>query len=263
VRALPAVKHAGRTQPIGARPVAGAIVVLAVLSLLVLKPWSSPGPAERATLDDAEPSRAPAAIGSPVTAVMAGGRSKQCEFSAGWRVFVAEGRDPSVEYDPGRRWLAVEPLAEAGSPVDGAIPWVQVFAPTQALGYCAPTPAAGGPPPGVTVSAWEVGAGGTARPVSLLDVASSSEPDDGSEGLFAPSIDGSSDGSFEPPGAPTPGNGWPEGRYVLRISDASGYARWFGVDLRYRLAGAPADPSATPATAAGASPHPTEAAVQP
>lgn len=232
------------------------------LAVAVVKPWgaaeppSEPGSSGPGGSPASRPS--PGAVASPQSdpAVVADG-SWQCEYASDWRVFVlgagvalptratAGPESSEVPYgasaspstapstptaggrlEPTRAWLAIAPLADASGPEDPQIPVIRVIVESPpAIGYCAPTSGPDAPPAGIAVTAWRIGAAGTATEVATSPVELPGQPDDGSEGLYAPTA--------------TPVTAWPDGRTVFRLSGPGDYARWFGVDIGSIGGGAP------------------------
>jgi hypothetical protein len=188
----------------------------------------------------------------------------QCSYANGWRVFAASslpdalrpsappspsgetptdgaGSEPrDLVLQPMRMWLAIEPATGAVGPLDPDIPVIRVVVEDlAALGYCAATTGPDAPPQRVSVSAWSI-EGAAARRLDLRVIATPDAVPDSTEGLFAPGSP-----------MPAPQAGWPTGRYVFLVQGmATGYERWFGVDVQ-RWIGGGGEPSSDPPSASG------------
>jgi len=238
-------------------------VIAVGLVVALAKPW---GASPNAVAPSAPASPLPTATASSAIIEPAteppGQPAWQCSYASDWRVFAAsqlpgtprpsasptaggegppEGPRPRPSdrvVQPMRTWLAIEPATGAVGPLDPGIPVIRVILEDlAALGYCAAMTGPDAPPERVSVSAWSI-EGAAARRLALRVIATPDAVRDATQGLFAPDSP-----------VPTPEAGWPTGRYVFLVQGtATGYERWFGVDVQ-RWIGRGGEPSSSPPSA--------------
>ena len=191
-------------------------VVAALITLALFKPWGTGSKAPpgseflpKTTYQPGSPTPRPSTDLDAVAGF--------CLEPSGWRVY-------SVEHFGGQRvrsWTALTPATSATGPTDPRIPVIPVVSQAVlALGYCAPVYEPDKPPSNATTRIYRVG---------TVTIA-------GEKVMRAAEI---SPTRIEPPGiasslgavyAPVQGTSWMDGTYIVRV-EASGYARWFGIQV--------------------------------
>jgi hypothetical protein len=202
------------------------MIVVALVTLAVLKPWGEAGlhaiaPPQRPSID-----REPTPIPTPDTSTR-GLAEPICLGPITWRVTSLERwRTQGV-----RVWQAVDPIAGVTDPIDPRVPSVLAAAfDITALGWCAPTFGSRQPVGPAVVDAWLVTGSGT-TPVELRRLVPLPGPSEFGA-LYAPpgpctSLCGRP-ADASPRSAPS---SWPTGRYVFRYRNAGTGDLWFAVDV--------------------------------
>ena len=234
------------TAPVG--PGGGAtwtlVKAVAILVLVALvKPWTFDfsGPAPSLGERPFPTVRPGEATPEPTRDVSAFGLALPFCLGAGsWRVL----SDETWRTHQVRVWRAIEPLADAGGPLDPRIPMVPAIAyQIRSIGFCAPVAGPGMPLGPFSIQAFRVD-GDVAGLVPLRRLAPA-ENDSLFGELFAPppacladcpgSVQGSPFGVLvgSPVGsaAPSAPSSWPTGRYVFVYSNQMTGELWFGVDV--------------------------------
>jgi hypothetical protein len=217
--------------------IAGAIVAI-VIGVAFVKPWGSAGDAPTPGPRRVVATTTQATTARPIDDSAEGLAGPVCLGAGGWRIASLETwRDQDV-----RVWRAIEPVAEAGGPLDPAIPTVPIFGlDIQALGWCAPAYGAERPVGPAEVHGWIV-LNGVAHVLELRQVL----PARGTTmlaGLYVPI-------SPCPLGAPCETaqtrfvtQRWETGRVVFRYEDRGAATTvWFGADVELY---APSEPGVT------------------
>jgi hypothetical protein len=204
-----------------------AIVVVIGLLLAIFKPWGGALP----QIPDDGSSSGVAASSNPAGSVRAATPDletasareleRMCASPSGWRVSTLQlwtGRTRPI-----RSWAVVDPV-EASGPTDRRIPIIPVAADRiSAIGYCAPESGDDLPPVDATAALFSVDA-------------------EGAHLLTAVRLEPRAETSMGVLWAPNPRTGrrdpisrrsWPDGVYVIHMSDPSGsFDRWLGAELR-------------------------------
>jgi hypothetical protein len=234
----------GRTGPVSARfesRVAGppaaitrwAAVAVVLLAILVVKPWaggaSRDGPPDGPAPEVPSPrppvaSRTPRPSATPPS-VADVAMAAWCLGPATWRTVSSESwRDRSV-----RVWRALDPIRASG-PLDPRIEAVPLAGlRVDAAGFCAPVVGPEAPRPPIRVDAWRLHDPETAERLHLVQLV----PRRGQTAFGR---------LWAPPGADDPqeaSDGWPQGRYVVRVEDVVGSEWWWGFEIDDLVAAAP------------------------
>jgi hypothetical protein len=215
------------------------VLLVAVIVVLVLRPWgdsgashqSAPGASTRPAVGVAAASGAPGtgAKARPTAASMApetapggaSGREVSCGAPDGWRATTVQVWPDRVL--PVRSWIAIDPV-EAGGPQDRSIPLAPVAANRITLiGYCAPLAARLQPPAGSIVTLWSLV---SSEPTELTQISVDPTTLYRQGVLWRPA----------PELAAIPREGgttaWPPGRYVIEIADPERtFDRWLGLEI--------------------------------
>jgi hypothetical protein len=240
----------------GNRVAAQGILLLAALAIVILKPWGADTvpPAAPAASDGVAtvgPASLPVTPDPAPTGDVALG---QCYSTSGWRVFNLEIPPAGLAFAPFRTWTSVHPVV-APSPADPAIDFARVVADrVTALGYCAPSTGGDRPPPIVAVEAWREDGAGHPLPILLRPAAVVPGAASVAAALYGP-----------PAGSVATTGTWAPGRYVFRVSGppATGFERWFGVEILSPVDIAPAPAASRTPTVATSAPTALDPAVAP
>jgi len=222
-----------RVRRAGRRPLAIAVLVVALVAVSIVKPWAGAG--------RAEPDPAPA---SPATGPAATAETADVSISTEYGV-LAPGQVDCVSSDwrivalgnfggwMVRTSIAITPV-EASGPGDSSIPDLSLGASDIAgLGACAPSTWSGAPGRASRiVTAWRTSADGaltaTFARVTLVEL----DPLPSGSPVGAQPIAPRSVAELVRPIPATPGGRWPAGRYVLLLaSPDAGAGRWIAVDI--------------------------------
>ncbi|MEA2673848.1 MAG: hypothetical protein QOI92_1040, partial [Chloroflexota bacterium] len=153
--------------PIDEDQLASALgVVIALLAVLILKPWTggTPEPSRFVSVASAAPATATPIPTEDRTAD--GLAIPVCLGSGAWRVASLE----TWQTQDVRVWRAIEPIADTTGPLDPAIPSVPIVAiELTALGWCAPAYGTDKPVGPAIVTAWTIH-DGEALPLQLRQV---------------------------------------------------------------------------------------------
>jgi hypothetical protein len=232
------VRHAGR------RPLAIAALVIGLVAVAIVKPWSGPEPARPAPVASLPAAVVvpPASSSAPggTEAVVTAGAFRPVEpaplapgqiacGSADWRIVTLGGFTRWTV----RTWIAISPVRASG-PGDATIPYLSLgHSDIAGLGACAD--AGGVAAPGRAsriVAAWQAIAVGASPPtfrrVALADL--DPQPSGGPVGS-RPGMPHQVAELVRPVVA-APGGRWPAGRFILHLAspDASP-DRWIGIDI--------------------------------
>jgi hypothetical protein len=200
----------------------GALVVVCLLGLAMVKPWGeAEAPPQRpATQAVARATPAPRPPESPISAI--------CHESTSWRV-ATEGSFVGSQI---REWGFVVPVA-AASPSDPLIPFVGFsFTRLRALGYCAPAD----PERSIDlhVVVFRLDDSGTSTALEVEREART--PMWSAAGLFSITPSAGAGPSAGP--LPGPAASWPPGRYVFALRGSDFGEIWFGAAIREPVAAA-------------------------
>jgi hypothetical protein len=219
-----------------------ALLVAFAIAVAIIKPWNlvaGPPAASPPTSGTARPTlqvqtpRSPGAMTEPGLDL----ETEQCYVGAAWRLF-------TVEQNFGRRmrsWIGIEPLVAARRPALEDIPVVRLLTERlDAVGVCTAFRVES---PMVGVEGWRVANEGKWTEVDLVPAASLTQPDTAIGAVFAP-----------PTGAGDAAHGWNVGRYVFRVTEASGDPHWFAVQVNLVPPHASPPDKATPTPAPAGSP---------
>ena len=219
-----------RVRRAGRRPLAIAVLVVALVAVSIVKPWAGAGRAEP------DPAPASAATGPAETAdvsisteygVLAPGQV-DC-VSSDWRI-VALGNFGGWTV---RTSIAITPV-EASGPGDSSIPDLSLGASDIAgLGACAPSTWSGAPGrPSRIVTAWRTSADGAPTATFARVTLAELDPLPSGSPAGAQPIAPRSVAELVRPLPATQGGRWPAGRYVLLLaSPDAGAGRWIAVDI--------------------------------
>src|SRR5450756_1140236 len=241
-----------RVRRTGRRPLAIAVLVVALVAVSIVKPWAGAGRAEPNPAP-ASPATGPAAI-VPVPAASAPGPA------ATGPAATAETADVSISTEYGvlvpgqvdcvssdwrivtltnfggwtvRTSIAITPV-EASGPGDSSIPDVSPGASDIAgLGACAPSTWSGAPGRASRiVTAWRTSADGALTATFARVTLAELDPLPSGSPAGAQPIAPRSVAALVRPLPATQGGRWPAGRYVLLLaSPDAGAGRWIAVDI--------------------------------
>jgi hypothetical protein len=196
-----------------------ALLVAFAIAIAIIKPWNlvtGPPAASSPTSRTVQPTMEVQTPRSPgaMTEFGLDLETEQCYVGAAWRLF-------TVEQNFGRRmrsWIGIEPLVAARRPALEDIPVVRLLTERlDAVGVCTAFRVES---PMVGVEGWRVANEGKWTEVDLVPAASLTQPDTAIGAVFAP-----------PTGAGDAAHGWNVGRYVFRVTEASGDPHWFAVQV--------------------------------
>ena len=219
-----------RVRRAGRRPLAIAVLVVALVAVSIVKPWAGAGRAEP------DPAPASAATGPAETAdvsisteygVLAPGQV-DC-VSSDWRI-VALGNFGGWTV---RTSIAITPV-EASGPGDSSIPDLSLGASDIAgLGACAPSTWCGAPGRASRiVTAWRTSADGAPTATFARVTLAELDPLPSGSPAGAQPIAPRSVAELVRPLPATQGGRWPAGRYVLLLaSPDAGAGHWVAVDI--------------------------------
>jgi hypothetical protein len=212
VRSAPAARYRATLRTDHKERLAGwAVVAVATLAILTIKPWGGPeaGPAvppDPSGATTIEPTR------TPIPTTTEAPRSDVagiCMNVGAWLV-------TSVELDRQRTirvWRAIDFATSATGPLDPSIPLTQLRTDgVLGLGWCAPTDDADGSTETATVDAWQID-GQAAIPIALVAAEDTVSSDDGA--LYRP--------------ADRTARFWATHTYVFHHVTSNGREHWFKV----------------------------------
>jgi len=222
-----------RVRRAGRRPLAIAVLVVALVAVSIVKPWAGAG--------RAEPDPAPA---SPATGPAATAETADVSISTEYGV-LAPGQVDCVSSDwrivalgnfggwTVRTSIAITPV-EASGPGDSSIPDLSLGASDIAgLGACAPLTWSGAPGRASRiVAAWRTSADGAPTATFARVTLAELDPLPSGSPAGAQPIAPRSVAELVRPLPATQGGRWPAGRYVLLLaSPDAGAGRWIAVDI--------------------------------
>lgn len=222
-----------RVRRAGRRPLAIAVLVVALVAVSIVKPWAGAG--------RAEPDPAPA---SPATGPAATAETADVSISTEYGV-LAPGQVDCVSSDwrivtlgdfggwTVRTSIAITPV-EASGPGDSSIPDLSLGASDIAgLGACAPSTWSGAPGRASRiVTAWRTSADGALTATFARVTLAELDPLPSGSPVGAQPIAPRSVAELVRPIPATPGGRWPAGRYVLLLASLDpGAGRWIAVDI--------------------------------